>query len=43
LAGVTAGSAAPHVPNLLLLIVLATAVGLAPVLGYQVWKRLHHR
>jgi len=43
LAGVTAGLAAPHVPNLWLLVALATAVGLTPVVGYQIWKRLHHR
>jgi hypothetical protein len=43
LAGVTAGLAAPHVTNVWLLILLATTVGLLPVVGYQVWKRLHHK
>lgn len=42
-AGVTAGLAAPHVDGFLPLVLIATAVGLAPVVGYQVWKRLHHR
>ncbi len=42
-AGMTAGLAAPHVESFWLLVLLATLVGLTPVVGYQLWKRIHHK
>ena len=43
LAGVTAGVVGQHVDDFVVLVLIATAVGLLPVVGYQVWKRLHHQ
>jgi hypothetical protein len=40
-AGVTAGLAAPHL-GFWPLVIVATLMGLVPVIGYQLWKRAHH-
>jgi hypothetical protein len=40
---VTAGLGAPHIESFWLLVLLATLVGLTPVVGYQLWKRTHHK
>jgi len=40
-AGVTAGLAAPHL-GFWPLVIVATLMGLVPVVGYQLWKRAHH-
>ncbi len=42
-AGVTAGVLGRSEPNVWLLILVATAVGFLPIIGYRLWKRWHHR